>query len=120
MEKKELRGLMHEVYSLLIEVEKTHRYSMSKIYGLYNKVFEKNEEAQSCASCLIRKVRELREWYSNAKEKYAEMPAEEETSSSSDNREVVNYKENTYLTEEMKDSIVKSEKVAKTRKKKVL
>lgn len=94
MEKKELRGLMHEVRDLLIEVEKTHRYSMSKIYGLYNKVFEKNETPQSCASCLIRKVNELRTWYSNAKEKYAEMPAEEETSDSNDmSREVGSYEE---------------------------
>lgn len=90
MENKELRGLMREVRDLLIEVEKTHRYSMSKIYGLYNIVFEKNETPQSCASCLIRKVNELKAWwYSNA-----EMPTEEEISDSSDNsREVGNYEE---------------------------
>ena len=35
---------------------------MSKIYGLSNKIFERNEEPQSCASCLIRKVIELRAW----------------------------------------------------------
>ena len=78
IKKKELRRLMHEVRDLLIEVEQTHRYSMSKIYGLHNRVFEKNETPQSCASCLIRKVRELSDWYNGAKDKYAEMPLENE------------------------------------------
>ena len=59
MNKKELKK---EVADLVHEVEKTHRYSMSKIYGLYNKVFEKNEIPQFCASCLIRKVNELKDW----------------------------------------------------------
>lgn len=77
-EKKELRCLMHEVRDLLIDVEKTHRYSMSKIYGLHNRVFEKNENPQSCASCLIRKVRELSDWYNGAKDKYVEMLVENE------------------------------------------
>lgn len=54
--------LKQEVEQLLAEVDKTHRYSMSKIYNLSNKVFSKTESPQSCASCLIRKVRELRKW----------------------------------------------------------
>lgn len=55
-------ALKTEVQSLISEVEKTHRYSMSRIYGLYNQVFGSDETPQSCASCLIRKVRELRMW----------------------------------------------------------
>ncbi len=55
-------NLVSEVQVLVDEVSRTHRYSMSRIYGLYNKVFEKNETPQSCASCLIRKVRELTTW----------------------------------------------------------
>ena len=51
-----------EVADLIVQIEKTHRYSMSKIYALSNKVFNKNETPQSCASCLIRKVRELKNW----------------------------------------------------------
>lgn len=54
--------LKKEVADLIHEVEKTHRYSMSKIYGLYNKVFDRNETPQSCSSCLIRKVDELEDW----------------------------------------------------------
>mgnify|MGYP000861553420 CR=1 FL=1 len=54
--------LVNEVQVLVDEVARTHRYSMSRIYGLYNKVFDKNETPQSCASCLIRKVRELTAW----------------------------------------------------------
>lgn len=47
---------------LIADVDKTHRYSMSRIYGLYNEVFGKSETPQSCASCLIRKVKSLRVW----------------------------------------------------------
>lgn len=54
--------LKNEVEQLIVDVENTHRYSMSRIYGLYNRVFEKEEHPQSCASCLIRKVRELKKW----------------------------------------------------------
>lgn len=94
MEKKELASLMHEVRELISEVDKTHRHSMSQIYGLYNRAYGTNETPQSCASCLIRKVRELRTWLAEANKKYAEMPAEEETSNSSDmSREIGNYEE---------------------------
>lgn len=94
MEMKELAALMHEVRGLISDVDRTHRYSMSKIYGLYNKVYGTNETPQSCASCLIQKVGELREWLADANKKYTEMPAEEHTSDSSDmSREVGNYEE---------------------------
>ena len=61
--------LKTEVESLIVEVDRTHRYSMGGIYGLYNRVFSKNEVPQSCASCLIRKVRELRKWLEDEKAK---------------------------------------------------
>jgi len=54
--------LKQRVALLLVDVDKTHRYSMSRIYSLYNEVFEVEESPQSCASCLIRKVGELRRW----------------------------------------------------------
>ena len=54
--------LNSEVEILLDEVDRTHRYSMSRIYSLWNIVNEKNETPQSCASCLIRKVKDLRSW----------------------------------------------------------
>lgn len=59
------KTLITDVKNLVKEVDKTHRYSMSRIYGLYNMVFDKNEDPQSCASCLIRKVKELRGWLEN-------------------------------------------------------
>ncbi len=62
------KDLIKDVEELISEVEKTHRYSMSRIYGLYNKVFETNESPQSCASCLIRKVNELKKWIENQNE----------------------------------------------------
>ena len=55
--------LSKEVAALLQEVDATHRYSMSRIYALYNEIFGKDEKPQACASCLIRKVRELRRWF---------------------------------------------------------
>lgn len=54
--------LIKEVEELARYTHRTHKYSMSKIYGLYNRVFEKNENPQSCASCLIRKLKELEDW----------------------------------------------------------
>ena len=56
------KKLVEEVQALVDEVKKTHRYSMSRIYGLSNRVFDRDEKPQSCASCLIRKVRELGAW----------------------------------------------------------
>lgn len=70
-------ALRSEVEALVHEVEKTHRYSMSRIYGLYNRVFGTNETPQSCASCLIRKVRELKSWL--AKNSENERIADKET-----------------------------------------
>ena len=56
------QDLMLEVKALIEEVARTHRYSISRIYGLYNRAFAKSETPQSCASCLIRKVNELKAW----------------------------------------------------------
>lgn len=54
--------LIEKVSSLIKEVDTTHRYSMSRIYGLYNEAFSEAEIPQSCASCLIRKVNQLKIW----------------------------------------------------------
>ena len=64
--------LTDEVRQLLIDVDTTHRYSMSRIYGLYNRAFGKEETPQSCASCLLRKVRELRRWLSDTEAQEAQ------------------------------------------------
>ncbi|MDL2215165.1 hypothetical protein LJC00_03150 [Dysgonomonas sp. OttesenSCG-928-M03] len=53
---------------LINEVNTTHRYSMSRIYNLYNEVFEKSETPQSCASCLIKKIKELQAWLEKTKD----------------------------------------------------
>lgn len=62
MNKKE--DLILRVQALVADVDKTHRYSMSRIYGLYNEIYGTAEIPQSCASCLIRKVKQLKEWLS--------------------------------------------------------
>lgn len=56
--------LQEKVNLLIEEVDSTHRYSMSRIYGLYNEVFSVSEAPQACASCLIRKVNQLKLWLS--------------------------------------------------------
>lgn len=63
--------IVEEVKQIITEVDATHRYSMSRIYKAYNTIFETNEQPQACASCLIRKVKELRAWLEKetAKEK---------------------------------------------------
>lgn len=76
------KNLIKEVESLISDVDKTHRYSMSKIYDLSNRVFGTNETPQSCASCLIRKVNELKKWVQAEKDKESTM-----------SREVGNYEE---------------------------
>lgn len=55
-------SLKEKVTLLIKEVNTTHRYSMSRIYGLYNEVFVVAETPQSCASCLIRKMNQLKSW----------------------------------------------------------
>lgn len=78
--------LKQDVEQLLIEVDKTHRYSMSKIYSLSNDVFGKNEMPQSCASCLIRKVRELRKWFQSQVEEKTEIVSTVKTKRKSKSR----------------------------------
>ncbi|WP_029902129.1 hypothetical protein [Prevotella sp. 10(H)] len=82
--------LKQEVEELISDVDKTHRYSMSRIYGLSNKVFGRNETPQSCASCLIRKVRELRSWLDTQKEAEPAAPAKEQTKKIRRNRKKEN------------------------------
>lgn len=63
--------IVEEVKQLIAEVDSTHRYSMSRIYKAYSTIFGTSEQPQACASCLIRKVKELRVWLEkeSAKEK---------------------------------------------------
>lgn len=97
MNKDQIVVLAKEVDNLLKEVNSTHRYSMSRIYKVYNEIYSRNETPQSCASCLIRKMRELKRWredlvieelktekdtnnLSKLKAKYNELPTEDRES----------------------------------------
>lgn len=59
---KQNKDLIDRTRALVEETERTHRYSMSRIYGMYNELYGTNEVPQSCASCLIRKMKKLKEW----------------------------------------------------------
>lgn len=61
--------LQEKVRLLVNDIAKNHKYSMSHIYGLYNEVFGVAEMPQSCASCLIRKVNQLKTWLNSQDEK---------------------------------------------------
>lgn len=54
--------LLEAVDSALEYVDRAHRYSMSRLYSLWNFIFERNETPQSCSSCLIRKSQDLKKW----------------------------------------------------------
>lgn len=54
--------LRKRIKELVEYVERTHLYSSSKIYDLYNEVYNKNERQSTCASCLLTRVRLLKKW----------------------------------------------------------
>lgn len=64
---KEKISLIRETEALIDYINSTHRYSTSRIYGIWNEVFGANEKPQTCSSCLIRKVKELKNWMENEK-----------------------------------------------------
>lgn len=57
-----MKDLKEEVKELIEYVEHTHKYSSSKIYELYNKVYNKNEKQSTCVSCLKTRVKLLNKW----------------------------------------------------------
>lgn len=57
-----MEDLKNKVKVLVEETEKTHRYSASKLYEAFNEVFGTNEIPQVRASCLIRKLQDLKKW----------------------------------------------------------
>ena len=75
------KELTQEVEELIGYVEETHKYSMSRIYSLYNQVFETNETPQACASCLIRKVNALKTWLQSKQQPQEPVADQEEETS---------------------------------------
>lgn len=57
-----MENLRGKIKELIEYVDKTHRYSSSKIYELYNEAYNKNERQSTCASCLLTRVRLLKKW----------------------------------------------------------
>lgn len=57
-----MENLKERIKELVEYVDKTHRYSSSKIYELYNEAYNKKEQQSTCASCLITRVRLLKKW----------------------------------------------------------
>ena len=57
-----MKDLRERIKELVEYVERTHLYSSSKIYDLYNEAYNKNERQSTCASCLLTRVRLLKKW----------------------------------------------------------
>lgn len=57
-----MKDLKNRIKELVEYVERTHLYSSSKIYELYNEAYNKNERQSTCASCLLTRVRLLKKW----------------------------------------------------------
>lgn len=57
-----MKNLRNRIKELVEYTEHTHLYSSSKIYELYNEVYNKNERQSTCASCLLTRVRLLKKW----------------------------------------------------------
>lgn len=57
-----MKDLRNRIKELVEYVERTHLYSSSKIYDLYNEAYNKNERQSTCASCLLTRVRLLKKW----------------------------------------------------------
>lgn len=57
-----MENLKEKIKELIEYTERTHRYSSSKIYELYNEAYNKKEQQSTCASCLMTRVRLLKKW----------------------------------------------------------
>lgn len=57
-----MENLRNRIKELVEYTERTHRYSSSKIYELYNEAYNKKEQQTTCASCLLTRVRLLKKW----------------------------------------------------------
>lgn len=57
-----MENLKEKIKELVEYTERTHRYSSSKIYELYNEAYNKKEQQSTCASCLMTRVRLLKKW----------------------------------------------------------
>lgn len=57
-----MENLRKRIEELVEYTERTHRYSSSKIYELYNEAYNKKEQQSTCASCLLTRVRLLKKW----------------------------------------------------------
>lgn len=57
-----MEDLRKRIEELIEYTERTHRYSSSKIYELYNEAYNKKEQQSTCASCLLTRIRLLKKW----------------------------------------------------------
>lgn len=69
-----------ELQALALQVVQDRRkntYSVSRIYNAYNLIFNKRETPQTCASCLLKRAKEIEKWYAESIAEPAPEPTED-------------------------------------------
>ena len=54
--------LIEKARHIIEEADHRHHYSISAIYETHNAITGNNEKQQSCTTCLLNKVKEIRKW----------------------------------------------------------
>ena len=57
------------------EADSHHRYSISGIYEVYNAITGRDEKKQNCSTCLLNKVKEIRQWLALVEGEGSGLPA---------------------------------------------
>lgn len=50
----------------VVQDRRKNNYSVSRIYNAYNLIFNKRESPQTCASCLLKRAKEIEKWYEDS------------------------------------------------------
>ena len=66
-----INELITKARSVVGDADNHHRYSISDIYNVYNAITGRDEKKQNCTSCLLNKVKEIRQWLALADEEAA-------------------------------------------------
>ena len=69
--------LIEKARQIINEADIRHHYSISAIYETYNAITGANEKRQSCSSCLLNKVKEIRKWLLQKEEATVKTPRKE-------------------------------------------
>lgn len=64
--------LVDQVKDVIAESVK-HNYSVSKVFGTHNAVFQRKDQPQTCSSCLRNRVRDLKRWLAEYEKQFKDL-----------------------------------------------